>query len=130
MARYLDSSALVKLVLMEPESDRLRAHLTDASPATSSALAEIEVTRAVDRVGADKAATSRVHDVLATIELRRIDTGIIGAAARLAPAELRSLDAIHLATALELGDELIEFVAYDRRLLKAADDRGIPTLSP
>ena len=129
--RYVDSSALVKLVAPEPESERLAEHLADPTDhAVCSALGIVEVTRAVARTGLAEKATARVRAVLAAVDLRSIDRGIIAAAADLAPSNLRTLDAIHLATALELGDEIAEFVVYDARLLEAAAGHGIATVSP
>lgn len=131
MLRYLDSSALVKLVVPEPESAHLADHIGDAADqAVCSALGVVEVTRAVARTGVGPDADARVQAVLAAVDLRSIDYGILAAAADLVPSDLRTLDAIHLATALELGDELGEFVAYDGRLLNAAAGHGLATVSP
>ena len=131
MLRYLDSSALVKLVVAEPESPDLVEHLADpADEAVCSTLGIVEVTRAVARTGLADKASARLEAVFSAVDLRSIDQGIIATAAELAPSELRTLDAIHLATALELAEELGEFVAYDRRLLEAAAGHGINTASP
>lgn len=130
MLRYLDSSALVKLVVPEPESERLLAHLAPGGEAVSSMLSVVEVSRAVTRAGVGVEAEPRVGAVLEAVDLRRIDIEIINAAAALEPAELRTLDAVHLATALELIGELDELVAYDRRLLDAAERHGLATASP
>lgn len=130
MLRYLDSSALVKLVVPEAESDRLVGHLATGGEAVSSILSVVEVSRAVARAGLGVQAAPRVEAVLAAVDLRRIDTEIIDAAAGLEPAGVRTLDALHLATALELGAEIDELVAYDRRLLEAAARHGLATASP
>src|SRR3990170_2702110 len=99
---YLDSSAIVKLVVQEPESNGLRGYLRRRKPYVSSALARTEVTRAL-LPGGD-AALRRGHDVLARIELVRISDRVLSAAGVLLPITLRSLDAIHLAPAQQLGD--------------------------
>lgn len=126
---YLDSSALVKLVHPEQDSVALVSWLATARrPAITSALAEVEVERAVRRTA--PAALPAVPTVLSTVFLFDIDATIRRAAARLADPLLRSLDAIHLATALELGAELHAFVAYDKRLLAAAAATGLPTARP
>lgn len=128
--RYLDSSALVKLVVPEPESERLLAHLAAGGDAVSSALSAVEVSRAAARSGIGAEAAPRIEELLATLELRRIDADIIDAARTLEPAEIRTLDAIHLATAIELAAELDELVAYDERLLDAAARHGLATAAP
>ena len=126
---YLDSSALVKLVVPEPESRALQARLALADHLISSVVAAIEVPRAVARV-ADRPATSRrVDEVLSAIDLRDLGPEVVSAA-RAIPAHIRSLDAIHLGTALA-GDTNCEvFVAYDRRLQHAARELGLPVLAP
>lgn len=124
---YLDTSAAVKLVLAERESLALRACIGDQDWA-SSALLRTELPRALVRV--DPAVVPRAIDVLARVSLLVIDTQVLDTAARLAPPTLRSLDAIHLASALELRDELTAFVAYDDRLLAAASALGMPVASP
>ena len=102
-AVYLDSSALVKLAVQEPESDALRAYLRRRKHTwVTSALAKTEVLRALIGAGDDAVASGR--GVLARCELVRVNDRVLNAAATLLPAEVRSLDAIHLATALSLGD--------------------------
>jgi predicted nucleic acid-binding protein len=131
LLRYLDSSAIVKLVVTEAESEALFEHLTTTpGAAVSSMLSAIEVPRAVARTGIGAQAAARVEVVFAAIDLRRIDDQIVRAAADLEPAGIRTLDAIHIATATEFAAELDEFVAYDRRLLEAAEMRGIKGKSP
>lgn len=127
---YLDSSALVKLVAREAESAALFAFAGAWPQKASSQLARVEVLRVLRRVGASPAARRRAEDLLARIALIRIDDRVIEAASALEPADLRSLDAIHLATALSLGSELGVFVAYDRRLLEAADRARVSAASP
>ncbi|MGI8631779.1 MAG: type II toxin-antitoxin system VapC family toxin [Solirubrobacterales bacterium] len=121
----------MKLVVAEPESDQLREHLADpAGEAVTSALSVIEVSRAVGRSALGPAAPARTEAVLAAVDLREIDSDVVAAAARLEPADVRSLDAIHLATALELADELDELVTYDRRLADAARTHGLRAVAP
>jgi len=126
---YLDSSALVKLAHRELESESLVSWLVAKRlPAVSSVLAEVEVERAIRR--AAPAALPAVPAVLSTVFLFEIDAAIRRAASRMADPLVRSLDAIHLATALEVGAELDTFVAYDRRLLTAASTAGLTVASP
>ena len=126
---YLDSSALVKLVVSEPESVALRLYLVDHRERVSSALAYVEVCRAVRRTGASEAALRRAEHVLARIGLVTLDEPLLRAAAALSPTGLRSLDAVHLATALSL-DGLDAVVTYDRRFDAAASEAGLAVESP
>jgi uncharacterized protein len=127
---YLDSSALVKLVLPEAESAALLASLADWPVRISSELAHLEVLRAVRRVTADPAVEQRGEEVLAALNLMKIDSEILGRAARLEPRTLRSLDAVHLASALSLGDALGAIVIYDGALSTAAAACGLNVLAP
>ena len=124
---YLDTSAAVKLLLLEEESLAIRAYVSDQDWA-SSALLRTELVRAVVRV--DPSVVPRALDLLSQPRLLVIEARILDTAARLSPPSLRSLDAIHLASALELRDELTAFVAYDDRLLAAASALGMPVASP
>jgi predicted nucleic acid-binding protein len=114
---YLDSSAIVKLAVHEPQSDALRRSLRGRTELVSSALARTEVTRALLAHGPDAAA--RAQEVLDRIELIRVNDRVLTLAGGLPPATLRSLDAIHLATA-KLLDRVKLFVTYDERLALAA----------
>lgn len=96
----------------------------------SSALARVEVSRAVKRAGDDPIALRRTGVVLGRPGLIRIDAEVLSAAANMPPKELRTLDAIHLATALSLGDQPGALVAYDARLAKAAGTNSLTTLTP
>ncbi len=127
-ATYVDSSALVKLAFREPESAALRRYLARRRPLVSSALARTEVARALLPLGPD--AIRRGRDVLARLDLLRINDRILDAAGLLAPADLRSLDAIHLASAEQFGSDLRAFVTYDERLATAARDRGFRVIRP
>lgn len=127
-ATYLDSSAVVKLVVAEPESSALRAHLRRRRPLVSSALARTELLRAL--LPAGEIAVSRGRDVLRRLDLVRINDRILEAAGTLEPAHVRSLDAIHLATAQLLGADLGHVVTYDDRMADAARQLGLKTASP
>jgi predicted nucleic acid-binding protein len=131
---YLDSAAIVKLVHTEPESGALDLWLAEhiGMPRVSSAIAEIEVPRAIRRCA--PAAQARIPMVMGTVARVEIDIAIRTLAASYQNPTLRSLDAIHLATAqllaTEMGEPPAAFVTYDKRLLKAAAGAGLPTASP
>jgi predicted nucleic acid-binding protein len=116
---YLDSSALVKLVVAEAETPALLAFLAGWPHRVTSALARVEVLRAVKRLDAGPAVRSRAVRVLARVALIKVDDAVLEAGARVAPPESRTLDAIHLATARSL-DGLAGIVTYDHRLSRAA----------
>lgn len=125
---FLDSSAVTKLVVVEPESAALAARLA-GHVLVGSALLVTEVSRAVRR------AVGRTHDdvlagVLASIDLVVVDRSILNAATELQPVTLRTLDAVHLASALALGPRVAALVGYDDRLLDAARAAGIPVERP
>lgn len=128
MSAYLDSSALVKLVVAEDESLALRRALRRHPSRVSSALARVEVVRAVRAYGVEGSTRARV--VMRGLDLVPIDDGILDAAARLDPAVLRSLDAIHLASALRLAGELEVVITYDRRMAEAARSLGLVVAAP
>lgn len=128
MATYLDSSAIVKLAVTEPESLALRRYLRRRQPMVSSALARTEVLRALLPAGDE--AIARGRTVLQRLDLVRVSDRILGAAGVLRPQELRSLDAIHLATAQQLGDELGALVTYDERMVTAARQLGCRIVQP
>ena len=126
----LDSSALVKLVLDEPESAGLESWLTSRAPlsVTASDLVRVELIRAVAR--AAPAGVPRARTLLTGVDLVPITRDLLETAADLGPPSLRSLDALHLATALSLGSALDAFVVYDERLAQAAADAGLPVVAP
>lgn len=128
MATYVDSSAIVKLVVREPESAALRRYLRQRRPLVSSALARTEVLRAALPSG--EAAVRRGHSVLSRLDLVRVNDRVLDAAGALAPADVRSLDAIHLATARELGSDLGRLVTYDDRMAAAARQLGLRVVAP
>ena len=127
---YLDSAAVVKLAHVEAESPALRAWLDERAETgwVSSVLTEIESFRALARYAPD--AVSRLPAVLDQIELIDLDPPIQILAQTVRPATVRSLDAIHLGTALHARGTLTSFVTYDKRLLDAAAAAGLPVDSP
>lgn len=126
---YLDASALVKLVVSEPESAALAVLLAEDAPTVASIVVTVELPRAVRRAGAT-ALLARASDVLSRVELIALDEEVTRVAAGLEPPDMRALDAIHLASALSLGGELGSFVCYDRRLAHAARARGLDVVAP
>ena len=127
-ATYLDSSALVKLAVYEPESGALRRYLRRRRPVVSSALARTEVLRALLLEGDEGVARGRA--VLGRVELVRVNERVLNSAGVLLPPDLRSLDGIHLATAQQLGGDLGRIVTYDEKMLDAAKRLGLKTASP
>ncbi len=125
---YLDSSAIVKLVVHEAETRALRTFLRSRAERASCGLARAEVPRAVAVRGS--AAVRRSRRVVATLDLVGLDDALLDAAGRLAGADLRSLDAIHVAAARELGEDLECLVTYDRRLASAARALGLVVDAP
>jgi uncharacterized protein len=117
----------VKLIVDEAESGALRAFLESRrAPVVASIVAAVEVRRAAKRV-------RREHDAeeqLAGVTWIELDRNIVEVAARVDPPELRSLDAVHLATALWLRPHVGAFVAYDQRLFEAAAAAGLPAIAP
>jgi predicted nucleic acid-binding protein len=129
---YVDSSAIVKWMVQEPGWHALEAYLRDVPIRTVSRIATVEVPRAIARVpGFDRPAlASRLRSVLDGLALIELDAQVSVTAARLEPVAVRTLDAIHLASALELRDELDALVTYDRRMIEAATLLGLPTAMP
>ncbi len=127
---YLDTSAIVKLVAAEEESAALINWLNghpDENLVTS-AIGHIELIGAAARTGPDVVA--RARNVASTIDTLVLTDTIASAAATIPPAELRTLDSIHLATAHTHRQSLTALCAYDRRLLEAAQSQGLPIVSP
>lgn len=125
---YLDSSALVKLAVLESESRALRTYLRNEPDRISCGLARTEVLRAVRPCG--PAALSAARRVLRSIDLIRLDDVLLDAAGMLEPLGLRSLDAIHLAAAQLVAPTLRAVVTYDRRMADAAAALGFATVAP
>jgi predicted nucleic acid-binding protein len=125
-AVYLDSSAIVKLVVREPETEALLGFLAPGQLQVTSALARVEVVRAVRRHG--RAATARA--LLDSLSLLALDDALLDHAAAIDGGELRSFDAIHIASAQQLEGELHALVTYDQRMLTAAQALGLPVDQP
>lgn len=129
MPAYIDTSAFIKLVRSEPESHALRDELRRTEPQlVSSILLSVEGRRAARRYGA--LAGTRASVALTAITLLALDEPIIDIAGELDPVELRSLDALHLATILSLGDDIERVYCYDSRLTSAARTLGIEVAEP
>ena len=131
---YADTSALVKLIREEPESGALRTYLAD-DELICCELALAEMPRAIRRAAAadsrlDQALLlERAHDLLDALALLPLDAGVLELAGALAEPALRTLDAIHVASALELSP-LDGFVSYDERQAAAARLAGLRTVAP
>ena len=127
---YLDSSALVKLALSEPESAALSRWLTERAgqPLVSSTLHRAEVPRAVWL--AEPGALPRSYRVIKRIARVALTADVLDNSATLPPQALGSAQAIHLASALAVKRDLTAFVAYDETLLAAAREAGLPVASP
>ena len=130
MQIYIDTSALVKLVVVEAESAALRSYFEDFAHDTlfAAALARTELVRSVARLGSiEIIETARL--VLTKLDLVTLNLALLDAAATIAPLELRTLDAIHLAAARTAPD-LRALVTYDNHLAQAAAAAGIAVVSP
>jgi predicted nucleic acid-binding protein len=128
---YLDTSALIKLIRREPESDALADWLDTqtVSAWVSSALIEVELPRALRRI--DPSLLAEVPAIVARVSRYEVNEVVRAAAAANPDATLRSLDAIHLATGdAVFGAMLTSFVTYDERLLAAAAAAGLPVAAP
>ncbi|HEV3382660.1 MAG TPA: type II toxin-antitoxin system VapC family toxin [Trebonia sp.] len=127
---YLDSSALVKLALTEPESGALARWLAERAEYSmvSSALHRTEVLRAIWR--AEPAALPRGQRIIRRVERVVLSYDVLDNAATLPPQKLGTAGAIHLASALAIRRDLVAFVAYDQALLDAAAEAGLPVASP
>ncbi len=126
---YLDTSAAVKLAMSEPESDALRGWMSATEgDLLSSSLMVAEIIRACHPHGPD--ATIAARSVIDRINFVDVDRSILERAAYLAPAAMRTLDAIHLATALGKLPFLTALVTYDKRLAVACREHGVPVVSP
>ena len=125
---YLDSSALVKTVVEEPESGALIEWLVGKRELAACDLVRVEAIRAV-RVS-DPGAVERTRSVLRTLTMIRLDPPLLDRAAEMEPGSLRSLDAIHLAAALSLGSDLAGVVTYDVRMAEATERLGLAVEAP
>lgn len=127
-ATYVDSSALVKLVIEEPESAALRRALRRRPSLVASALVRTEVARAV--LPHSDGAVARAQVVLALVDLIRVNDQILREAGALLPPEVRSLDAIHLATVVHLRQDVSTLITYDARMTAAARALKLRTAAP
>lgn len=127
---YLDSSAILKLVRAEAESAALGDWLAGRSKTwvLTSELGRVEVLRAARRVG--EAVVAEAHTVIGDIDLIPLDRRVQDLACEFGTPMLRTLDALHLASALLVREELTDFVAYDRRLSAVAEAAGLPVATP
>ena len=127
-AVYLDTSAIVKLVLAESGTAELIDYLGSRPTRVTSAISPVEVGRAVlRRFGGQVAIANSVFEDIVMMDLT---TAITSRAASIEPAALRAMDAIHLVSAMELGGELAALITYDRRLADAARQANLPVASP
>ncbi len=127
---YVESSALLKLVLPEPERPELVRELARWPDRVSSVILEVECRRGVRRAGDPPGLLERLQDELACVTLIRLDDDVRKLAGHIGPRDLRSLDAIHLATALSIGDYPEAFITYDDRLARAARGLKLNVLQP
>ncbi|MCZ4534434.1 type II toxin-antitoxin system VapC family toxin [Gordonia hongkongensis] len=128
---YLDTSALVKLVVREAETPQLIEWLALYSgvPVVTSAVGRVELMRTALRDGSPGVA-ERARDLLDALDLIPLGDAVIDVAESIGPSSLRSLDALHLASASVIRAEMSAFVAYDHRLLAGASTLGYPTVAP
>jgi uncharacterized protein len=126
---YLDASAIVKLVVAEAHTADVERDAATRTALLSSRLSATEVMRAARRQP-QRRVLQQVEDVLESFVLLDVTAAILKHAARLAPTELRTLDAIHLATALSLGLDNLDFLTYDTRLATAARTHGLSVIGP
>ena len=130
---YMDTSALTKLLIAEPETPELRNWITSqidqGDSAATSALGRVELMRTVARYG-DISQADRARYLLDGLDILPLTEPMMSLAESIGPATLRSLDAIHLAAAAYFDQELTAFVTYDHRLLNGCRDIGLTTASP
>jgi hypothetical protein len=124
---YLDASACVKLVLSEPESPAVEAAIEDVERLVASEILEVEVMRATRRGGGEITVARAQLD---GVRLLPLSDEIRRRASELLPLSIRSLDAIHIATALELGERLDSLFTYDQRMATAARETGLEVRAP
>lgn len=125
---YLDTSAFVKLCWPEPESAALDSYLRAWPLRVSSSLLWTEALRAAQRQPVPR--VERVHNALRRIAMIELDRAILRQAGTLAPPDIRSLDAIHLAAASSLGSDLGVLLTYDQRMSAAARAQGFVIAAP
>jgi predicted nucleic acid-binding protein len=130
---YIDTSALTKLLIAERETPELQAWLATQSDqgesAATSALGRVELMRVVARYG-EPGQSERARYLLDGLDILPLTEPVIALAETVGPSTLRSLDAIHLASAAQIEQELTAFVTYDHRLLEGCREVGLATASP
>jgi predicted nucleic acid-binding protein len=124
---YVDASALVKLVIDELESPAMFRWYVESERLATSVIGIIETRRAANRRGHDAA---QLESVFRSLVILEVDEIVAAGASRMSPVASRTLDAIHLATAMALGTEIGAFVTYDDRLAEAARSVGLPVIRP
>ena len=127
MALYLDTSALVKLVIAEKESEELREFVGHRGM-VSSQVTQTELVRAVNR--AEPARIDAAEELLADMIFLVVDRLLTARAGWVRPVTVRSLDAIHIASAAAMERDLEALVTYDRRMVTASQTAGLPVVSP
>ncbi len=108
----------------------MRSFLATPSRLVSAEIVRVEVLRALKRTDVPAAAADEAWTYLATLRLLRIDSRVLARAAKVGPDDLRTLDALHLATALEFSSAQMLFLCYDLRLAAAARYHGLTVVSP
>ena len=121
---YFDTSAIVKLSHVEEHSQAVIDYLEQELEVSTSIISEVETDRALGRAGVD------ANESISGFYLLALDEDVRREAGRIGSPRLRSLDAIHLATALSIGDREIEFVTYDDRQAEAARSAGLKDVQP
>jgi len=129
VAYYVDTAALVKMIIYEHETRALSDWLVQQDePLVSCDLVRAEIVRATRRRHSDRVV--RARQVLEALVLTRLTPAILDHAGRLDPIGLTTLDAVHLAAALDLGDDLSGLVTYADSLASAAAENGVPVIAP
>lgn len=130
MRVYLDTSALVKLLVREPESEVLRATLAGFDSWMVSIVGSVELQRVARRSASPEAVHAKARDLLRRMNVIEVNDEIVNAASLVSPASLGTLDALHVGTAVALGRDLDVFVTYDQRQGESAGNAGLDVLSP
>jgi hypothetical protein len=126
---YLDASALVKLAVHEPETPALERAVLDRDALFTSEIGAIELQRALGRTG-HASALDQAQAVLEAVFLADLTPAVRSQAGRLAARSLRTLDAIHIATAASLSLPDLDFITYDDRQAAAARAQGLRVRQP